>query len=291
MDTRDTAAGRRTQSGEAAPDPGQIDAIARELAALRERLRAVEAALDLPARPGCPAPPPLRALLERVAALERRAGGRSGLLPLPGDRRGAPSPDPVAVVDPPGWWPVWRERGPGLLATVLALALCAWLLRPLPGHVAPARTVAPTATVTVTLAAAGTPARVRAAPPASPGASWPPCDHDSDAGCPWHAAVLAAPAASPTVPWLPCDATVGGFCAAGDQGPAPPMPIPGDPPCPLGGTAPCGMGVASAPPAAATPCVEAADRAIPGTGCAGAPPTASPGPCPLPDERICMAER
>jgi hypothetical protein len=181
MDTRDTAAGRSTQSGEEAPDPGPLDATARELAALRERLRAVEAALDLPARPGHPAPPALPALLARVAALERRSGGVPGLVPLLGDPPGA-NGRPAA----PDRWPVWRERGPELLATVLALALCAWLLRPLPGHVAPAPPPVVAATVTVAPPAAVAPARVRAAPPAVPPTPWPPCDHDSDLGCPWN---------------------------------------------------------------------------------------------------------
>src|SRR3954452_25577091 len=45
-----------------------------EVAALRVRLRKVEAALGLAGGPGRPAPPSLPMLLRRVATLERRAG-------------------------------------------------------------------------------------------------------------------------------------------------------------------------------------------------------------------------
>jgi hypothetical protein len=100
-------------------------------------------------------------------------------------------------------------------------------------------------------AAAVAPARVRAVPPASPPAVWNP-------------AAVVAPVARPTVPWLSCDAMVGGFCAPGDQGPAPTLPA---------------------------PCSAADDRAIPGADCAGVPPIVPPERCPLPDDRVCVAER
>jgi hypothetical protein len=138
MDTRDAAAGRSTPPGAGVPDPGQRDATALELGALRERLRVVEAALDLPARPGRPAPPSLPALLARVVALERRAGMAPARPPLPRPGAAARADREAPPRSPRSRRPAWRERGPGLLATALALALCAWLLRPLPGHVAPA---------------------------------------------------------------------------------------------------------------------------------------------------------
>src|SRR4051812_34399678 len=84
MRTRELMPGAVRGGGD--DDPARAGPIAQEaeLTALRARLREVEAALGLPAREGQPAPPPLPALLRRVAALERRAGIVPGLVPLPG---------------------------------------------------------------------------------------------------------------------------------------------------------------------------------------------------------------
>ncbi|MGN6675788.1 MAG: hypothetical protein ACTHMA_21055 [Thermomicrobiales bacterium] len=132
---------------------------AAEVAALRARLRDVEAALDLPTRPGRPAPSTLPALLHRVAVLERHAALKPGLDPLPQDR--------PATTSTPGAAPpataraAWREWGQALAGVALALALLAWLLYPAqPGtRTPPAAAVPPTAVATSAAAA------VPAAPP------------------------------------------------------------------------------------------------------------------------------
>ena len=259
MDPCDTAAGRSTQSGEEVLDFGQRDATALELAALRERLRVVEAALDLPARPGRPAPPSLRNLLARVAALERRAGG-VGRDPLPGGRTTPPVPGKGEARPAAARPQAWRERGLVLLGGLLTLALCAWLLRPPSSATAPARPTA-VATARTTRPLAVAPAHIVAAPSASPA----------------------------TLVW-PCEAPGGGLCATGGQGAATPTPFPDETPCPPGGTAPCGTfgAPASAP---ATPCVGSGDQAAPDEGCADPAAGGRAEPCPLPDERVCMAER
>ena len=126
---------------------------AAELAALRARLRAVEAALGLPARPGQPAPPPLPALLRRVTALERRAGIVPGLDPLPALGQTAPRD---ASATAPANARRWLERGQAALAAVLVIAACVWLLRPVPPRASagpPALSAAPTAQVVFTVSA------------------------------------------------------------------------------------------------------------------------------------------
>ena len=100
---------------------------AAEVAALRARLRELEAALGLPARPGRPAPPTLSALLGRVAALERRAGLVPGLDPLPALSQPARDHSaPAAVSRTRVWW----ERLPSVGALVGLTALLLWLAHP-----------------------------------------------------------------------------------------------------------------------------------------------------------------
>ncbi|MGN6814198.1 MAG: hypothetical protein ACTHMP_25300 [Thermomicrobiales bacterium] len=128
-----------------------------EVAALRTRLRDLEAALDLPARPGRPAPPTLSALLGRVAALERRAGLVPGLDPLPA--LGQPARDrvaPAAVSRTRGWW----ERLPAAGALVGLMALLLWLGHPsLPaGRGRDAATGSAAPAVSTTVPPAGQPA-------------------------------------------------------------------------------------------------------------------------------------
>jgi hypothetical protein len=108
-------------------------ASAAEVAALRERLRDVEAALGLPLRPGQSVPPDLPALRRRVAALERHLGIVPGLIPLPGcDGAAAPSRTTIITDEPAGRRPAWREWGQAVLLVAALLALLAWLLHPLP---------------------------------------------------------------------------------------------------------------------------------------------------------------
>jgi hypothetical protein len=98
-----------------------------EVAALRARLRELEAALDLPARPGRPAPPTLPALLCRVAVLERHAGLVPGLDPLPALSQPARDRSaPAAVSRRLVWWD--RLPAAGALAGLIALLL--WLGHP-----------------------------------------------------------------------------------------------------------------------------------------------------------------
>ena len=128
-----------------------------ELAALRARLRAVEAALGLPARPGSPASPTLSALLCRVAALERHAGLVPGLAPLPA--LGRPAHDraaPVAASRLRGW----GERLPAVGALVGLTALLLWLGHPgLPaGHGRDAAAGPTASVVSTTVPPAGQPA-------------------------------------------------------------------------------------------------------------------------------------
>ncbi|MGN6564408.1 MAG: hypothetical protein ACTHMU_17255 [Thermomicrobiales bacterium] len=127
MDMPDSPAPTPHPAGDADPLAALLARQAAELAALRARLRAVETALGLPARPGRPAPPTLPALLHRVAALERQAGLVPGLAPLPA--LGQPARDrvaPVAGLRPRGW----GDRLPaiGVLAGLTALLL--WLGHP-----------------------------------------------------------------------------------------------------------------------------------------------------------------
>ena len=137
---------------------------ATEVAALRARLRDVEAALDLPARPGRPAPPTLPALRRRVAVLERHLGLTPGLAPLPRDR-------PAATMAPAAASSAttrasWRDWGQALAGAVLALALLAWLAHPAqPGTRTP-----PTTTVPPTAVATSAAASVPSAPPPATGA-------------------------------------------------------------------------------------------------------------------------
>jgi hypothetical protein len=126
---------------------------AAELAALRARLREVEAALGLPARPGQPVPPPLPALLRRVTTLERQVGIVPGLDPLPALGRTAPRDDSAAARTRRQRW---LERGQAALAAVLVLAACVWLLRPVPPRASaepPALTAAPATPVVFTVSA------------------------------------------------------------------------------------------------------------------------------------------
>ncbi|HET8631362.1 MAG TPA: hypothetical protein VFL91_28405 [Thermomicrobiales bacterium] len=107
---------------------------AAELAALRARLREVEALLGLPLRPGQPAPPDVPALRRRVAALERRLGIVPGLAPLPGCDEAAARPRTTIITDEPaGRRPARREWGQAALLVAALVALLAWLLHPPPG--------------------------------------------------------------------------------------------------------------------------------------------------------------
>ncbi|HEX5503457.1 MAG TPA: hypothetical protein VFW96_12600 [Thermomicrobiales bacterium] len=124
-----------TECAESAPPPA-----AAELAALRARLREVEAALGLPLRPGQPVQPDVPALRRRVAALERRAGIVPGLVPLPGcDEAATPARATTITAEPAGRGPAYRERGRAALAAAALLAALAWLLHPLPGGPGPFR--------------------------------------------------------------------------------------------------------------------------------------------------------
>jgi hypothetical protein len=173
------------------PPSGDVDAVgvllmqqAAEVAALRARLRDVEAALDLPARPGRPAPPTLPALRHRVAVLERQAGLVPGLDPLPEDRPAATSTP--AAASPATTRASWRDGGRALAGAALVLLLLAWLVRPAqPGPRTPPATAVPPTAVTTSAAAP-----VPAAPP--PGNS-------------------ALPAPSPA-PAVDCSLTMVGSC-------------------------------------------------------------------------------
>jgi hypothetical protein len=126
---------------------------AAELAALRARLREVEATLGLPARPGQPALPPLPALLRRVTALERQVGIVPGLDPLPALGRTALRDDSATA---PAGARRWLERGQAALAAALAIAACVWLLRPISPRASagpPALNTPPAATVVFTVSA------------------------------------------------------------------------------------------------------------------------------------------
>ncbi|MGN6674684.1 MAG: cupredoxin domain-containing protein [Thermomicrobiales bacterium] len=106
--------------------------LAGELAVLRARLGAAEAAIGRPGPLGAPAPPTLPTLARRVAALERQAGIVPGLDLLAGPTA-APTPRPaIATPTPRSRGQVWRDRGQAVLAALLLLAFVAWLLRPQP---------------------------------------------------------------------------------------------------------------------------------------------------------------
>jgi hypothetical protein len=157
MNTADQHALTPRPAGDGDPVATLLGRQAAEVAALRARLRELEAALDLPARPGRPAPPTLSALLYRVTALERRAGLVPGLDPLP--VLSQPARDrlaPAAASRIRGWW----EQLPAAGALVGLAALLLWLAHPgLPAgdrHAAAAR---PTASaVSTTVPPAGQPA-------------------------------------------------------------------------------------------------------------------------------------
>ena len=147
------------------PPSGAADAVgvlllqqAAEVAALRARLREVEAALDLPTRPGRPAPSTLPALLHRVAVLERHAALAPELLPPPEDRPAATSTP--AAASQTTTRASWRDWGQALAGVAIALALLAWLVYPAqPGtRTPPAAAVPPTAVATSAAAPAGAPA-------------------------------------------------------------------------------------------------------------------------------------
>ncbi|HET8629989.1 MAG TPA: hypothetical protein VFL91_21420 [Thermomicrobiales bacterium] len=116
---------------------------AAEVAALRARLREVEALLGLPLRPGRAAPADLPALRQRVAALERRLGIVPGLDPLPGCDGAATPARATAVTSEPAGRQGWRERGRAALALAALVAGLAWLLHPLPGGPGVFRAAAP----------------------------------------------------------------------------------------------------------------------------------------------------
>ncbi|HET8632123.1 MAG TPA: hypothetical protein VFL91_32250 [Thermomicrobiales bacterium] len=174
--TRPNATGETTmlEPDSATPTP---PAYAAELAALRARLREVEAALGLPLRPGQPPPPDLPALRRRVAALERRLGVVPGLVPLPGcDDAAAPARATTIAAEPAGREPAWRERGRAALAAIAVLAALAWLLHPLPGS--PGSSPPPAATARPAAALAATPAAIPAAAPAPADRVSPPNEED-----------------------------------------------------------------------------------------------------------------
>jgi hypothetical protein len=225
--------------------PAAGAALALELAALRARLREVEAALGLPVRPGQQAPPPLASLVRRVAALERRAGIVPGLVPLPGC-------GPVAVAEPAAGPPEaprarrrgWRDRRQVLLAGVLLVALVAWLRLLATGDRPTGRPADPApAAPTALTAALAVPARVVGTTPAGPGA-----EDGVSSGTP--ARQVASPGATP---------------------------------CPLTPTAPCAAPGPSEPastavPSSPTTCVFSNDRGEPGEGCADPSPDGRTAP-------------
>ncbi|HET8630932.1 MAG TPA: hypothetical protein VFL91_26220 [Thermomicrobiales bacterium] len=130
-------------------------ASAADLAALRARLREVEAVLGLPLRPGQAAPPDLPDLRRRVAALERRAGIVPGLAPLPGCDVDTPPPRATVITsEPAGRRRDWRERVQAALAAAALLAALAWLLHPLPGGPGVARPATAPATAPAAVSAA-----------------------------------------------------------------------------------------------------------------------------------------
>ena len=151
---------QRTLSPAADNDPVAVLLLQQtaEVAALRARLRDVEAALDLPARPGRPAPPTLPALRGRVAALERHLGLTPGLAPLPGGRSAATLAPAASSATARA---SWRDWGQTLAGAVLALALLAWLVYP--AH--PGTRTLPTTTVPPAAVATSAAAAVPAAPP------------------------------------------------------------------------------------------------------------------------------
>jgi hypothetical protein len=128
MTAAEEATPHDAESTSVAPPPS-----AAEIAALRARLREVEALLGLPLRPGQPAPPDLPALRRRVAALERHLGLVPGLVPLPGCDGAVQPAHATVVTSEPAGRQGWRERGRAALAAVALLAVVAWLLHPLPG--------------------------------------------------------------------------------------------------------------------------------------------------------------
>jgi hypothetical protein len=172
--------GEWEQTGLAA-DAGRDQAVAAELAALRARLREVEATLGLPARPGYPAPPSLGALLRRVAVLERSAGIIPGLDLLPGCAPVGPLAEARRPSSPRSRRQVWLERGQIALAAALLVALLAWLVHPTgsgySGSSAEPTALAPTARTT----ALAVPAPVATLPSsqATPGL----CDRAAGGSC------------------------------------------------------------------------------------------------------------
>ncbi|MGN6757462.1 MAG: hypothetical protein ACTHMJ_13855 [Thermomicrobiales bacterium] len=190
---------QQTPSPAAGSDPVAV-LLARqaaEVAALRARLRDVEATLDLPARPGRPAPPTLPALRRRVAALERHMGLPPGLAPLPQGRPAATSTP--ATAPPATARAAWRDWGQALAVAALALALLVWLAHP--AHhgtrTPPAATVPPTAAATSAAAAvpAAPPRPTSGALPAPPPAPVVDCSLTTAGSCfgQW-----SAPSSSPT---------------------------------------------------------------------------------------------
>ncbi|HEX5506119.1 MAG TPA: hypothetical protein VFW96_26105 [Thermomicrobiales bacterium] len=190
---------------------------AAELAALRARLREVEAALGLPLRPGQPVQPDVPALRRRVAALERRAGIVPGLVPLPGCDEVAPARATVITSQPEGRRPAWWERGRAALAAVAVVAALAWLLHPLPGGPGYFRAAEPTAQ-----AAAG--ALATSSVPAE----------DQPARADYRAPRGAGACRAGDIACLPDEDIIGGDM------PQAPAAAPGRPPCPTGGSASCG---------------------------------------------------
>jgi hypothetical protein len=187
LSTQATRAGGARPAGDSDPATALLARQAAEVAALRARLRELEAALDLPARPGRPAPPTLPALLPRVAALERHAGLVPGLAPLPTSRPAAPAAPPAAAAPAAPPRTPWRDRGQALVVAALAIVLLAWLVHPAqPGAITP-----PSAAVTPMVMATSAAASVPAAPPLQ------------------GSGALAAPSPAPAVE---CSLTTAGSC-------------------------------------------------------------------------------
>ncbi|HET8632496.1 MAG TPA: hypothetical protein VFL91_34140 [Thermomicrobiales bacterium] len=210
---------------------------AAELAALRARLREVEALLGLPLRPGQRVPPDVTALRRRVAALERRAGVVPGLVPLPGcDAAATPARATTITSESVGREPAWRERGRAALAAVALLAALAWLLHPLPvgpGYSPAARATArpaedaPGATQALVAVPAGAPATTAAPAEEQPARADYRAQHAELS--PVAPGAPQAPAAAPAQPGVPpcltgdsagCASPAPGAAAAGRYDPS-----------------------------------------------------------------------
>jgi hypothetical protein len=168
--TDDRADGRwpeRNRAHAEATLRGAIMALDAELVAIRARLAALEAR-EQHADPG---PASRDGPSQQVTAREGQAGG-------------ATAPIPAADV-PRLRWQAWGARGQTALAIALLAVLLGWLLRPLPGTAHPGW-AAPAPAAAPVQASASSPAPTIVAVPAMRAVSWPPCDHDSDAGCPWN---------------------------------------------------------------------------------------------------------